>query len=144
MSILATDLTLPLKTATIARLRSHAQLTALVPASRIYAMQIPAKPTWPFIRYGSPITGAFEATCWPGIDTRITVHAFADTTTSYAGEDRALEIAAQIVEAMKELDPATFGIVENQWLQTRLIMEDQEAGRWHSVVEFNIIAVENR
>lgn len=141
---MATDLTLPLKTAIIGRMRAHAPLTALVPASRIYAMAVPAKPIWPFIRYGSPISSGFDATCWPGIDTRVTIHAFADTTTSYAGEDRALDIAAQIVEALKTLSPNTVGIVENLWLQTNLFMEDQEAGRWHSVVEFNIIAVENR
>lgn len=139
---LATDLTGPLKSAIIGHLKGNAALTALVPAERIYPMAVPAKPAWPFIRYGSPITGGFEAQCWSGSASRVTLHAFAETAAAYAGEDRALEIAAAIVEAMKTFAPPTLGVVACEYQQTRYIMEDDEASRWHAIVEFNVTVVE--
>ncbi|WMT90154.1 DUF3168 domain-containing protein [Pelagibacterium sp. H642] len=139
---MATDLSRPLKAAIIDHLASSPVVTALVPMSRIYAMTPPATPRWPFIRYGSPITSGYDATCWDGSATRVTLHAFAETTTTYAGEDRALDIAAAIVEAMKEFGPDNLGIVENQYVQTTCIKDDDEADKWHSIVEFNLTVVE--
>lgn len=110
----------------------------MVPQERVFAMSAPAKVTWPFIRYGSPVTSGFEATCWSGSTTRVTLHAFAESTSIYAGEDRALEIAAAIVEAMKTFDPADLGIVESEWLNTGCTRDSDEADQWHAFAEFNV------
>ena len=134
------DLSRPLKAAIVNHLASDAGVTALVPATRIYAMTPPAKPKWPFIRYGSPISSAYEATCWDGASVRVTLHAFAETTSTYAGEDRALDIAAAIVEAMKDFQPEGLGLISNQWLGTQCIKDSDEADQWHSFCEFQISA----
>lgn len=137
---MATDLSRPLKAAIVDHLAASAGVTALVPASRIYAMTPPAKPKWPFIRYGSPISTAWEATCWDGSSTRVTLHAFAETTTTYAGEDRALDIAAAMVEAMTTFQPPGMGLISNRWLGTQCIKDSDEADQWHSFCEFQISA----
>lgn len=137
-----TDLSRPLKAAIINHLAATAGVTALVPATRIYAMTPPAKPVWPFIRYGSPITSGFEASCWDGSSTRVTIHAFAETKTGSAGEDAALDIAAAIVKAMDSFDPTDLGVVECEWVQTNCIKDSDEADQWHAFAEFNVTVIE--
>lgn len=139
---MATDLSRPLKAAIIDHLTADAGVTALVPAARIFAMTPPAKPKWPFIRYGSPITTAWDATCWDGSSTRVTLHAFAETTGTYAGEDQALDIAAAIVEAMKDFGPGNMGIIECEWIGTQCIKDSDEADQWHAFSEFTVTVVE--
>lgn len=140
---MATDLSRPLKAAIIDHLAASTAVTALVPEDRIYAMVPPAKTAWPFIRYGSPIASAWEATCWSGSSIRVTLHAFAETTSIYAGEDRALDIAAAIVEAMKTFSPAGMGVVDCEWVVTQCVRDSNEADQWHSWCEFRIIVESN-
>jgi hypothetical protein len=136
-----TDITGPLKIAVISHLEGDADLTAIVPVARMYGLAVPANPTWPYIRYGSPIASPYEATCWDGATVRVTLHAFAETKTGVAGEDQALRIAALIVERMKTFDPSNLGIIENDWINTNIMRDEPEADRWHAVVEFNITAI---
>lgn len=138
---MATDLTRPLKAAIIDHLAASAGVVALVPVSSIFAMAPRAQPAMPFIRYGAPISQPYDATCWDGTTVRVTLHAFAETGDTMAGEDAALDIASAIVEAMKDFDPDGLGIVECDWIQTNCIMEDSEADRWHSFCEFNVTAI---
>lgn len=105
-------------------------------------MAPPANVPWPFIRYGSPITSGFDATCYDGSTTRVTIHAFAESTPTIAGEDLALDIAAAVVDAMKDFAPAGLGLVENEYLQTNCFMEDREAERFHATVEFIVTVFE--
>lgn len=136
------DFSRQLKAAIVDHLAADAGVTGLVPADSIYAMTPPAKPRWPFIRYGSPITSPYEASCWNGSSTRVTLHAFAETTNSYAGEDRAHDIAAAITASLQYFGPDDFGVVECEWLQTRCISEDHEADRWHAIIEFTVTVVQ--
>ncbi|MER8827231.1 DUF3168 domain-containing protein [Mesorhizobium sp. M0938] len=136
-----TDISGPLKVAVISHLEGDAVLTAIVPVARLYGMQMPAKPRFPYIRYGSPVTTGYEATCWDGAAVRVTLHAFAETSPSGAGEDKAANIAALIVERMKTFAPAGLGIIENEWVNTNLIRDEPEADRWHAITEFSITAV---
>lgn len=138
---MATDITRALKFGTIVHLASYAPLTAVVPAQRICALQVPAKIRWPYIRYGSPITTGFEATCWSGSSNRITLHAFASTSNAGAGEDVALDICALIVEAMKTFAPADLRIIENEWLSTDITRDGEEADNWHAFSQFNVTAI---
>lgn len=138
---MATDITRALKFGTIIHLAGNAPLTAVVPAQRIRGLQVPAQITWPYIRYGMPITTGFYATCWSGSANRITLHAFAETTPAGAGEDVALDICALIVEAMKTFAPADLGIIENEWLSTDIVRDGDEADRWHAFSQFSITAI---
>lgn len=139
---MAIDLTRPLKAAVVDHLATSPALLTLVPAERVYAMAPPAMPTLPFVRYGVPISSGFEATCWDGATIRVTLHAFAETTQTAAGEDLALDIAAAIVQSMKQFEPDNLGVIECEWVQTNCRMEDQEADRWHAFCEFNITVIE--
>lgn len=136
-----TDISRPLKFGVITHLAGNPAVTAVVPVERIFALQAPATPQWPFIRYGSPITSGYEATCWDGAANRVTLHAFAQTQSGISGEDQALDIAALIVEAMKTFAPDDLAIIENEWLQTNVLRDGDEADRWHSIVEFDITAI---
>lgn len=138
----AIDFSQPLKAAIVDHLASSAVVLALVPAAQNFAMTPPAKPKWPFTRYGSPITSPFEASCWDGSSTRVSLHAFAETTATYAGEDMALHIAAAMVEAMKTFQPDGLGVIECEWLQTLCVRDSDEADKWHSIAEFQVTVVE--
>lgn len=134
-------MSLLVKSSIITHLEGDAGVTLLVPASRIFAMQAPSLPEWPFIRYGSTISTPYEASCWSGSVCRVTIHAFAETDTAGAGEDKAHKICSAIVKSVKDFRPDGFGIVENEWLLTNVIRDGQEADKWHGIVEFSITAV---
>lgn len=135
------DVSGALKTAIISHLEGDAALTAIVPVARMYGLQMPAVPEFPCIRYGSPISGSFDATCWEGSDVRVTIHAFAETGVGVSGENQALQIAALIVERMKSLDPSSLSIVDNEWIQTNIVRDEPDADRWHSFCEFRVTAI---
>lgn len=132
------DLSRPLKAAIIDHLAADTAVLALVPGARIFAMTPPAEPAWPFIRYGTPVTSPYEATCWDGSTVRVTLHAFAETTADDAGEDKALDMAAAIVAAMETFAPADMGVVECEWEGTQCIRDSNEADQWHSWCEFRV------
>lgn len=133
-------MSLALKSAVIEALESSADVTALVPVASIFAMQPPAMPSWPFIRYGVPIVGGFEATCWSGSTVRVTLHAFAETNTQGAGENKVSDIAAAIVKAMGDFNPSNLNLIECEWMQTRILNDSNEADKFHAIVEFSITA----
>lgn len=135
------DLTLPLKAAVIEHLAGDPLVTAEVPAARIYGINTPAKPIWPFIRYGVPTSVGFEATCWDGSETDVTIHVFAETTNAAAGEDKALEIAGKVAQSMGAFQSAELGVIENRWEQTNLVKDELEADRWHAIVAFSMIVI---
>lgn len=137
---MAIDINKALKIAVVSHLEQFAPLVALVPIFRMYGMQPPANPVYPFIRYGSPIISGFEATCWDGSNTRVTLHAFAETTSSGAGEDKVSDIAALIVQAMGDFNPDTINVIDCEFLQTRILRDGDEADRFHAIVEFSITA----
>ncbi|MBV2144243.1 DUF3168 domain-containing protein [Falsochrobactrum sp. TDYN1] len=137
---MAIDIGKALQIAVVSHLETFAELTAFVPVSRMYGMQPPANPTYPFIRYGFPIVGGFEATCWEGSTTRITLHAFAETTSTGSGEFIVSDIASLIVKAMGEFNPSTINVIDCEFLQTRIMQDGDEADRFHAVVEFSITA----
>lgn len=145
---MAVDLSRPLKAAIVDHLFADALLTSLVPADRIYAMSPPASPKWPFVRYGSPIASPYEATCWNGATVIVTLHAFAETKKAtstgpfYAGEDRALDIAAAIVKAMETFDPNGLDVIECEWTGTQCVKDNDEADQWHSWCQFSITVIQ--
>lgn len=138
---MGTDLSTPVKGSVIAHLASDTDLTAVVPANDIFAMQVPKEPNWPFIRYGSPIIAPYEASCWEGSSITVTIHAFAETTEVEAGEDLVGRIAGLIVDAMKSWSPQNFGLIENDWITTSVVRDEPEADRWHAIIQFRVTAV---
>lgn len=132
------DLSLPLKIAVVEHIRGDAGVLELVPEESIFGMTVPSSPSWPFIRLGVLMAVPYEATCWPGTEARITWHAFAETTSEYAGEDQAMRIAAAISNAMGTFKPAGLGIVSRRHVQTYTIRDEPEADRWHSIMDYQL------
>jgi len=135
------DLSLQLKNEVIRHLSGYAPLLQEVPTERIYAMTSPANPTWPFIRYGSPIITPYYSSCGDGISARVTLHGFSETSGTRAGEDSAIFIGKLIADAMENFATEEVTLVESSWIGSRCIGEDTEADRWHIIVEFNIAVI---
>lgn len=99
------------KRAAIATLKTAAGVIALVPAARVYPMQRPPTPVWPWIGYGAVIGAPFVASCLDGSDLTVAMHGFAETTGTGAGtvpgEDAAHNINAAVEAA---LDGATIDL----------------------------------
>lgn len=134
-----------LRRAGLVLLKADAALAALVGA-RVYPPQRPADPQWPFVAWGVPIVGRFEASCMDGNETDFAVHGYAETDgtgpQTISGEERATEIADRIVVALVgagEIDltangcpyPATAYFT---WQQTEVIQDGLEADAFHAIV----------
>lgn len=136
-----TDLSLSVRREVLTHLENDATVTALVPAGRIYGIQVPALPDWPFIRYGVPISNGFEATCWNGMTSTITIHAFTETTETLAGEDAAMLVSQAVIESMSSFAPTSVAVIDLQWSNGTILREETEADKFHAVIEFSITAV---
>lgn len=130
------------KRAGITALKQHAPLVALVPATRVYPLQRPAQPVWPFVAWGAPITEPFEASCLDGAQITFAVHCFAETTATQGGEDIADEICSAIVGA---LAGASLALDEGVALFTvtgvQVIQDDRDANSFHGFVSFRATVV---
>lgn len=131
-----TDLSLDVRRSIVAHLKNYAPLTMIVSAARIYGEEAPANTEWPFIRYGLPLVGQFEATGWDGSEQEVTIHAFANGP----GTDSISRAAKQVVEAMKGWTPAGLGVAAGEWLGTTLLRDspEAEASKYHAVIRFNV------
>lgn len=134
------DLTLSVRQGIVAGLKAWSPLTTLVSVASIYGEQPPAIPSWPFIRYGFPIGQGYEAQCWSGVASRITVHAFARGPFT----DSVYAISRQIVAAVMApglVLPDDVSIVDLDWVQTTTLRDTDEADAYHAAVEFDLTAV---
>lgn len=134
-----TDRTLEIGQAIIAALKASLQVRAIV-GVRVYD-EPPAKPTWPFIRYGFPIKTPFVADGWDAGAYRLTVHAFAQGP----GKEKVLTLAAAIEAALDEQSPeyGTFAsVILLRHAQTSLIRDSDVPSRYHAVIEFDAASAE--
>lgn len=126
-------------------LKGDAALAAIV-GDRVYPPQRPADPQWPFVAWGVPIVGRFEASCMDGNENDFAVHAYAETDgtggSTVSGEERATEIAdrvATVLAGAGEIDLATYGCpypatAYFTWQQTEVIQDGLEADAFHAIV----------
>ena len=126
------DLTLPLRQAIVSLLRTDTDLTALVPAERVYGERSPASPTFPFVRYGVSDIGATGGAT--------SLHVFSKSGFT----DQAANIAARIVEALDGKTLATGSRkVTLTWPErngTQIIPDSAEADVFHAIVRFDVSA----
>lgn len=135
------DSSLYVKRAAITALKAAAPLAG-VPAGRVYPMQRPAEPVWPFVAYGAPITEPFGATCLDGSQTTVAIHAFAKTTPTQGGEDAAHEIASAIgavldgaAIALESPYPATAHFT---FTGSQVMQDSADANSFHSFATFRV------
>lgn len=129
-------------------LKAAGPLAALVD-DRIYPLQRPAKPQWPFVAYGAPIVDPFSASCLEGSVTGVAVHGYAMTSgegpATKPGEDMAHTIVAAIASA---LDGATIDLTAHgcpypatayfTHTQSQVLPDNAEGSAFHAFASFRI------
>jgi len=133
---MARDSSIPLRKAILRALKADGTITALVPASRIYPPQRPAKPQWPFILYGASIDTPLRASCLDGSTVNVAVHVFQRGPNA---EEETAAIKAALAASLDgaELDlqaayPAHASIVVTGG---RTIQDGDEGDAWHGIVD---------
>lgn len=138
---MARDLSLALRQAVIQTLRSDADLTALVPATRNYGMRSPATLAWPFTRYGSPDALPFKGQCLDGATVAFAIHSF----SKQEFEDECANINAAVASSLDELtvalDAAGGAKAHIAWRGSQIIPDAAEADAWHGVNRFEAAVV---
>lgn len=131
-----------LREAIINALKADDDVAAIV-GSRVYGTQPPAKPDWPFVRYGFPIVTPFKAQGWRGAVYELTINAFCK---GGAGAEAAVDaLARAIVFALDEIDvpiSGAGGVVMLQWTRKQVIRDTDEAGAYHGIVQFDAATAE--
>lgn len=145
---MAKDTSHYLSRAIIKALKENPEITALV-GSRVYPIQVPANPAWPYISMGVPIVSPFRATCMDGATQDFAIHAFAKTNTTRSGENRVAEISNTLAVFLDgpdgsgmhlELDTPYPAYANLSWNQTQII-QDAEAGSFHGIIQFSATIV---
>lgn len=132
------DYGLQVRQSIVTHLQGFAPLTALVAAASIYGEYAGATPAWPFIRYGLPDDGPFEATGWDGSEHAVAIHAFANGDP---GGNSIRNISKQVVAALATWQgPTGLGIVQGEWDRTIVLRDSpaQEENKYHAVITFNV------
>lgn len=133
--MMATDHSLILRRGIIAYLKANVGLVALVPASHIYGEQPPAKPTWPFIRFGLANVTMGRFNCYSGGDHGFAIHAF----SMGPGTDEIYRIRAAIISAMDDASIPLDGDAGVTLLRhdiSNLIRDTDEADAYHDIHQF--------
>ena len=136
---MARDLSLAVRQAIVAALEDAPAVTAIVPAERIYAIQPPGEPVWPFIRYGLVTTQPFRASGMDGTRLAVSLHGFAHGPQ----EDGAAALGAAIAAVLDgpdgrglvlALDADPPAVTHLAWAGSRILRDGDEAGAYHVVV----------
>lgn len=135
------ELTPHIKTGVIKHLEAYPRLLQFLPASKIFAMQVPEGTEYPYIRFRDPISTPYEASCWTGTTCRFTLDAYAQSNGISDGESAVGQIAAMTVEAMNTLAISGLGIIQNEYLGARIVSVDSDADRWRAMIEYTVTAV---
>jgi len=145
----ARDATPYVRPAVLATLKAAAAVTVLVPAERIYPMQRPPNPEWPFIGYGAPVTVPFTASCVDGSIVTVALHAYAETAglgpETVPGEDMAAALNRVIAATLDGLEidltangcpfPATAHVT---WQGGQVVQDGSDAGAFHGFTTYAI------
>lgn len=132
----ALDLSLPVRQGVVAHLKTKQLLTSKVAASSIYGEQPKGEPKWPFIRIGFQAPAPWMATGLSGTASTFSIDAFSKGPFT----DAIYEIAAAVVDAMKDFKLAGYDLRDLQWTGTNYLRDTDEAGAYHAVIGYYLIA----
>lgn len=129
----------------IAAMKGDAQLTAIVPAARIYPGKSPASPTFPFIRVPILTGTVAELDGGSGSDQSGVIHCFTKLATPGVPdpEAQAATINRHIVRIVSGIDDVDLGDGESlavQAVQTQVIEDGAEADAYHGIVSVRAYA----
>lgn len=137
---MATDHTLALRRAMVLAAKGSLSIGGVV-ADRVYGPNVPADPTWPFIRFEPPILTPTEASGWEGGSYRCTGHVF----TKGADESQCARGAAALAKTFDQarlLLGTGVETIELFHVQTQIIRDSDEATGWHAIVGFDVTVAE--
>lgn len=118
------DTSMKTKVKILAWLDQDASVTSLVPASRIFPMQVSSDQTLPFLRYGEPTVRPYEDWCGIGVEVSTTIHCYA------ASETDAQKIAAAVQSSLSKMD----SVVGYDWVRTQFRQDPDEDSVWDGMV----------
>lgn len=124
----------------VAALKADAQLTAIVPAARIYPSKVAAGQEWPFIRVPLAVATAAELDGGSGSELSGVVHCFAKIGSDVLDpEARAATINLHIVRVLSQMDAIelddgeSIGVHATQW---QVMSDPAEADAYHGIVSY--------
>lgn len=123
------DVSQYIKAQIVNRLENTAQLIAVIPADRIFPMEVKALPAVPFVRYGYPNIRPYNDSCSEGSEVDIRLHILA------LGEDQVQSLAKIVVDAIDQ--HPDFFVCE--WVRTQLFPDANEANVWQAVIDFYVV-----
>lgn len=144
---MAIDSTLAIRRGMLTLAKHDDALTDLVPAASIYPQVTPAKPGFPFIRYGAPSSTPIRASCTDGGEWTVAMHAFGkgryeNDTLIETAEDHTSRIGAVLARALDrhaiDLDQGRATI---RWTGSQLLMDPNEPDCFHAIVNFRVRAI---
>ena len=138
---MARDLSLAVRRAMVAALEDSAAVTAIVPIDRIHAVEAPAEPVWPFIRYGLATAQPFRASGMDGCRLAVTVHGFARGPQEDAVATLGAAIAAALDGRVLAFDVEPPATAHAGWTGSRTLRDGDEVGAYHVIVNFDVAVV---
>jgi len=133
------DHSVEIRKAVITKLKGAGAVAAIV-AARVHD-EVPAEPTWPFIRYGLADLAPYATSCADGSDHEITIHTF----SKGAGSGAIGALNAAVVTALDdaELDLGALGFYGIDWLGTQVMPDGAEKSAYHGIIRFAARTLDN-
>lgn len=143
----ASDYSLRVRRAALMALKADATLAGLV-GGRIYSESPPAKPAWPFMRWGFAISTPTGWSCTSGADMSCQLSVFSKA----AGTDECVRLINNAVRVLDQkqlaLEPEPdAGIVATAFdvlvTQTQIIRDTDDAEAYHGIISLAISVADN-
>lgn len=135
---MARDLSLAVRQAIVAALEDSPAVAAIVPAERIYAVEVPAEPVWPFIRYGLATALPFRASGMDGCRLAVTLYGFAHGPQEDAVATLGGAIAATLDGRVMPIDVEPPATAHVGWTSSRTLRDSDEAGAYHVILSLDV------
>lgn len=138
---MARDLSLALRKAILAALEDAPAVTAIVPPERLYAVEPPAAPIWPFVRTGFASPVPFRASGLDGSRIQLSLHGFAKGPQEDAVAELGAAIAAALDGRVVALDGVPGAVAHIAWTGSRIRRDGEEAGAYQIIVGIEAVVV---
>lgn len=119
-------------------LKADSEVTGIV-GQRIYNVEAPATPTWPFVLIGSPIETPDLYSCWEGSQQSIVIHAFARGPGELAVSNLAYTVRRALSNRRIERGQVEVNLSHEQ---TQVIRDSAEASSYHAIVRMRAFVAE--
>lgn len=123
-----TDNTQRVKARVLAILETDAGILSLVPASRVYPMETPPKPVYPFMRFDRPESTPYEDNCGAGSSVLFRIRVF--------GSEYHCGLIAPMVSSLLH-DTSVF--YSCKWIRTQYMPDASEIDVWTAMVDFEVV-----